>query len=295
MAFTGVGSTSNQSWALFKEQVDYKIIKALQPKIIYPTLCKVYPANGPVVDYNTTDSWLQPGKVSESGEFESGALDYERQYASIKEIGVAPRIPVNWIKDAKWDVVNEHVEAIGFGIARYLNSDVLSSIDTFITGGDVDGRTYTALSSHIVTPTALWSATSSDIVRDIAAGITALSADDAGDGKKYLILHPDAMNYIYIDPLFLKYINSGKNELLDRGIYPTPYGVDILVTTQADPLAALLVNVDLANIKYYERESLVIEIEKSARSKNIDIVASIRYALACGRPKGIVKIAAILE
>ena len=35
---------------------------------------------------------------------------------------------------------------------------------------------------------------------------------------------------------------------------------------------------------------VTIEIEKAARSKHIDIVAYIRYAFACPRPKGIVKI-----
>ena len=38
MAYTGIGATSNTTWALFKEQVDDTIIKALQPKIIYPLI-----------------------------------------------------------------------------------------------------------------------------------------------------------------------------------------------------------------------------------------------------------------
>jgi hypothetical protein len=47
MAYAGVGSSSSQSWALFKEQVDDTIVKALQPKIVYPLLAKVYPAKWP--------------------------------------------------------------------------------------------------------------------------------------------------------------------------------------------------------------------------------------------------------
>ncbi len=54
MAYAGIAASSANSWALFKEQVDDTIIKALQPKIIYPLLAKAYPANGPVGDYNVT-------------------------------------------------------------------------------------------------------------------------------------------------------------------------------------------------------------------------------------------------
>ena len=78
--------------------------------------------------------------------------------------------------------------------------------------------------------------------------------------------------------------------MIQKGIYPTPFGVDILVTSQAATTYGLIVNVDLANIRYYEREPLTVEVEKAARSKHLDIVAYIRYAIACGRPKGIVKI-----
>ena len=50
-----VASSSAQSWALFKEQVDDTIIKALQPKIIYPICAKTFPALGGSVEYNVTD------------------------------------------------------------------------------------------------------------------------------------------------------------------------------------------------------------------------------------------------
>jgi hypothetical protein len=96
-----------------------------------------------------------------------------------------------------------------------------------------------------------------------------------------------------IDPNLLKYINYGDASLIQKGIYPTPFGVDLLVTSQAALDYALIVNVDLASVKYYEREPLTTEMEKSARSKNLDIVAYIRYSFAVGRPKGISKITGI--
>ena len=293
MAYTGIGATSATTWALFKEQVDDTIVKALQPKIIYPLLAKTYPANGPVVDYNTTDSWLNPEEESESGEYPSQIMDFTRNFATVKDVGVAPRIPINWIKDARWDLVNDHVEAIGFGIARHINADFLTALNVFVAGGTYRGQTYTAPTNHVTTATALWSAAGADIIADISAALAVLEADDAGDGRKFLILHPNAFKYLRVDPNLLKFINYGNADLIQKGIYPTPFGVDILVTSQATATYGLLVNVDLASIRYYEREPLTVEIEKSARSKHLGIVACIRYAIACARPNGIVKISII--
>lgn len=290
MAYSGTGATSNTTWALFKEQVDDTIIKALQPKIIYPLLAKVFPANGPVVDYNTTDSWIDPEEVGESGEYPSAIMDFTRNYASIKDVGVSPRIPINWIKDSRWDLVNDVVEGIGFGIARSINSDFLAAMNTFVAGGTYNGQTITAVSGHTTTATAIWSAAAADIIKDISDGLAVLEADDAGDGRKFLVLHPNTFKYLRIDPNLLKYLNYGNADLIQKGIYPTPFGVDILVTSQAATTYGLLINVDLASIRYYEREPLTIEIEKAAKSKNLDIVAYIRYAFACARPKAIVKI-----
>jgi hypothetical protein len=285
-----VASSSAQSWALFKEQVDDTIIKALQPKIIYPILCKTYPALSPSVEYNVTDSWLDADETAESGEYKSKVMNFTRKFATIKDVGVAPRIPINWIKDARWDLVNDHVEAIGFGIARKINSDFLSAVNLYVAGGIVDGQTYSAVSANVITATALWSATSADILNDISRALGQLGAENAGEGKKYLIVHPYAMQYIRLDPNLVKYLNYGDPALIQRGIYPTPFGVDILETSQAAQGYALLVNADLASLKFYEREPLTTEMEKSARSKNLDIVAYTRYAFACGRPKAIVKI-----
>jgi hypothetical protein len=289
-----VASSSAQSWALFKEQVDDTIIKALQPKIIYPICCKTYPALSPSVEYNVTNSWLDAEKVSESGEYASKVMNFERRFATIQDVGVAPRIPINWIKDSRWDLVNDHVEAIGFGIARKLNADFLAAIDLFVAGGIVDGWTYNAIASNVKSATALWSSTSADILADISAAISQLGANNAGEGKKYLIIHPFAMQYIRLDPNLVKYLNYGDPALIQRGIYPTPFGVDILETAQAEPNHAYMINVDLASLKFYEREPLTTEMEKSARSKNLDIVAYTRYAFACGRPLAIIKIENIM-
>lgn len=285
-----VASSSAQSWALFKEQVDDTIIKALQPKIIYPLLAKTYPANGPVVEYNTTNSWLSPEEESESGEYPSKIMQFTRNFATIKDLGIAPRIPINWIKDSRWDLVNDHVEAIGFGIARHLNSDLLSALNVFVAGGTYQGQSYSAVTNHSVAAAAVWSSASADVILDFSEALEALESDDAGDGRKFMILAPSTFKYLRVDPNLLKYLNYGNSDLVQKGIYPTPFGVDILVTSQAASTYGLLVNVDLAAIKYYEREPLTVEIEKAARSKHLDIVAYIRYAFACARPKGLVKL-----
>lgn len=289
-----VASSSAQSWALFKEQVDDTIIKALQPKIIYPILAKTYPAISPSVEYNVTDSWLDADEVAESGEYSSKVMNFTRKFATIKDVGVAPRIPINWIKDSRWDLVNDHVEAIGFGIARKINSDFLTALDAFVAGGKVDGQTYAAVSGNVLTATAKWDTSSADILADVSKALGQLGAQDAGEGKKYLIVHPYMMQWIRLDPNLVKYLNYGDPSLIQRGIYPTPFGVDILETSQASQTDTFVVNSDLANLKYYEREPLTTEMEKSARSKNLDIVAYTRYAFACGRPKAIVKVATVL-
>jgi hypothetical protein len=298
-----IAASSAQSWALFKEQVDDTIIKALQPKIIYPILCKTYPALGPSVEYNITDSWLDADETAEAGEYKSKVMNFTRKFATIKDVGVAPRIPINWIKDARWDLVNDHVEAIGFGIARKLNSDFLAAANLFVAGGVVDGQTYAGYSANVLAAVAAWDTTSADILNDISKALGQLGAENAGEGKKYLIVHPYVMQYIRLDPNLVKYLNYGDPALIQRGIYPTPFGVDILETSQAnyDGLQAagsrayvMLINADLAALKFYEREPLTTEMEKSARSKNLDIVAYTRYAFACGRPKAIIKVTGIL-
>jgi len=284
-------SSSAQSWALFKEQVDDTLIKALQPRIIYNLLCKVYPATTGVMAWDkTNESFLNPSEVGEGGEYPGAVMTFARTYLSMKDIGLAPRLPINWIKDARFDLVTEYIEEIGFGIARYLNSDLLTALNVWIVGGTYNGSTFTAVTNHTTTANAVWSSTSADIVDDIMAADAVLAADDAGDGMKYLVLHPTPMRYLLTDPQFVKFYNMGNNDLITKGLFPTPFGITILRTSQAATTYGLLINVDMAAIKYYEREPLSTEIEKSARSQHIDIVARMRYAFACGRPKGLVKI-----
>lgn len=287
-----VANSSAQTWAMFKEQVDDTLIKALQPRIIYNLLAKVYPATQGVMAWDKTDSWINPAEVGESGEYQSAAMTFSRTYISMKDIGIAPKLNINWIKDARFDLITEYIEEIGFGIARYLNADLLSAINIWVAGGTYNGEVFAALTnpSHVTTAAAIWSSNSADIVDDIMAADAVLAAEDAGDGMKYLVLHPTPMRYLLTDPQFLKFSNYGNNDLITKGIFPTPYGMTILRTSQAATTYALLVNVDMAAIKYYEREPLSTEIEKSARSQHIDIVARMRYAFACGRPKGIIKI-----
>jgi hypothetical protein len=95
------------------------------------------------------------------------------------------------------------------------------------------------------------------------------------------------------DPNLLKYINYGDASLVQKGIYPTPFGVDILSTSQAASTYALVVNTDLSALKYYEREPLTTEMDKDIRSKHLNIVAYLRYALTAGRPKGLAKITGV--
>ena len=284
--------SSATSWALFKEQVDDTIIKALQPKIIYPLLFKTYAANGPVMEFNVTDSWLAPDTVGESGEYPAGVLAFTRKYATMKDLGIAPRLPINWVKDARWDLVNDYVEQIGFGIARSINTDCLTAINTFVAGGTYEGQTWTTV-SHDQAAAAVWSAAGADILTDISGALAKLESDDAGDGKKYLILHPNAFKYVRTDPNLMKYINYGDSSLVQKGIYPTPFGVDILSTSQAASTYGLIVNTDLASLKYYEREPLTTEMDKDIRSKHLNIVAYLRYALTAGRPKGLAKITGV--
>jgi len=288
----GQSVSSATSWALFKEQVDDTIIKALQPKIIYPLLFKTYAANGPVMEFNVTNSWLTPATVSESGEYPAGAMVFDRKFATIKDVGIAPQLPINWIKDARWDLVNDYVEQIGFGIARSINTDALSAINIFVAGGTYENQTWTTV-SHDQAATATWASATADVMADISGALNKLESDDAGDGRKYLIMHPSAFQHVRTDPNLLKYINYGDASLIQKGIYPTPFGVDILSTSQAATTYALLPNVDLAALKYYEREPLTTEMDKDIRAKRLNISAYIRYALTCGRPKGIAKITGV--
>ena len=280
-------ATSGANWSLFKEQVDDTIIKALQPKIVYPLMAKTYPASGPVVQWNYTNSWLQPEEVSESGEYVSNTMEFERRFATIRDVGLAPRIPINWIKDARWDLVQDHVEAMGFGIARHLNADFLAAIKIFVEGGTYNGQSVTAVTDGTQAASAQWSTSSADVTKDISLGVGLLEEDDAGQGRKYLIVHPKNFKYLRIDPNLMRYINYGNANLLQKGVYPTTFGVDILSTSQAATDDGLVVNSDLASIKYYEREPLTTDMSRAERIKALDIVGYIRYAFAVGRPRGV--------
>lgn len=282
---------SSLSWALFKETIDNGLIKAAQPKIIYPKFAKTYPVTGPVVRIDDTqDSWINPGLIGEAAEENGAALNFNSSNISMKEIGVAPRLPMNWIEDSRIDLIDQHVEAIGLGMARYLNSDMLTGLNTWVVGGTYNGNTFNAVSNHDVSANAVWSSSSSDIIADIAAGLAALGADNVGDGLKYLVVHPTPFQYVMTDPNFLKYINYGNSDLVQKGIYPTPFGITFLVTNQAATDYALLVNVDMAAIKYYERKKLTTVLEKHERISMIDIIIKMRYAFHCGRPKAIYRI-----
>lgn len=287
-----VGATSAKGWALFKEQVDDTIIKAVQPKIVYPLLSKTYPAASGVQEFNTTDSYLDPEDVGESGEYPSVNMSFSRTKVNMSDIGVAPRLPINWIKDSRWDLVNDHVEAIGFGVARKLNTDCLSTLKVSIDAAAASfGVTYTdIISTNSITASYTWGHASADVMKDVSLALGMIEALDFQDGKKYLVLHPSIFKYLRIDANLLKYINYGDASLIQKGIYPTPFGVDILTTSAASTTVGYIENYDYASFKYYEREPLTTEMEKAARSKNLEIVASIRYAFAMGRPKANVRL-----
>lgn len=289
MATTATSSAI--SWALFKEQVDDAIIKALQPKIIYPLLYKTFPANGPVMEFNVTNSWTNPGEVTQGGEYPNAVMSFDRKYAAIKKIAQQVQIPIDYIKDSRWDQVDDYVEASGFGMARYINTDALTALGVFTSGGTYANQTWAAQSpTHDVAATATWASTSADILQDISSTLAVLENDDAGDGKKYLIMNPTMMSYVRTDPNLVKFINYGDASLVQKGIYPTPFGVDILSTSQAATNYVLLSNVDLAALKYYEREPLTVEMEKKAATAVLTLSAYTRYALSAGRQKALAKI-----
>jgi len=285
-----VDSSSASTWALFKEQVDDTLYKALEPKIVYPIVTEMVKANGPVMEYNTTDSYLTPEQIGDIAEYPSQTMEFTRNTASIKDIGLSPRLPLNWIKDARWDLVNDHVDAMAKGIARSMNSDFLTATNTFVAGGDYNGVTYSAVTNHTVTAAATWASASADPIADINDTLAALGADDAATGEKFLFVHPTPMRKLMMEPTLLKAVNYGNPDLIQKGIYPTPFGVSLVETSQAATTYALMINKDAARFKYYEREPLTTEMEKAPRAKALDLTAYIRYAFACPRPLGIAKI-----
>lgn len=290
-----LSQSGNQGWAVFKEQVEMTLMKALQPKIVWPVLTEPALATGPVMALNSTnDSWIDPSRVSQSGEYSSAVLDFARDYVSMKEIGVAPRIPINYIKDSMYDLIFEHIEEIGFGIARYMNSDLLTAMNIWVAGGTYEGKVFSAVSGNTLTPAAAWNTSSADIVDDIAQVIERFGINYCEDGKIFMIVHPSQFRYIATDPNFFKYYNIGNNDLATKRIYPSPYGVDILTTQQASSTYILFVNKEYARIKFYEREPLNVEMERSIRTKFIDLAISMRYAFYCRRPKAIVKLNGVL-
>lgn len=281
MAFTGAGN-----FALFTDQVDETVVRAMQPLIIYDKVSrKVGVSKGNVREYNqmTADEPITMSKVSEGGEFLNATVEFDRKVVAFDETGTAITISKRLIEDAEWDVVQYHMEEAGFAAARTINRDCLESIRANVP---------TSLPDNSTPAVAAWSAAGADPIRDISLLVERLESNNYGQGTKYLVIHPTPGAYLRIDPNVSRALNYGDATVLKGDKMPQLFDVNILRTsdlksqtgyTSLANTMALLVNADYA-MNYYERQPLTVEQENIPKTRSIQIIPYMRYGFAVIRP-----------
>lgn len=290
-----MGFSGSSNFALFTEQVDATIVRAMQPKIVYDQLSRrVGVTKGNVREYNqtTTDFPVSMTKVSEGGEFDAEVVEFDRQVVAFNEVGAAPRISKRQIEDGEWDIIQITLEEIGFAAARTVNRDCLEAVRANVPSSSPN---------NVVTATAAWSAATADPLRDISLAKEKLEQKNYGDGKKFLIINPNPAAYLRLDPNVSRVMYYGDATVLKGNILPQLYDVNILSTTDLasatgwTSLAStfgLLVNADYA-INYYERQALSTEQVEVPKGRAVDVIAYMRYAFAVIRPNATSRISTI--
>ena len=288
---------SSSNFALFTEQVDATIIREMQPKIIYPEITrKVSVDKGNVREYNKMTD-IEPvtlNRVAEGGEFENAVVEFDRQVVALDEIGSAPRISKRLIEDAEWDVVQITLEEIAFAAARTLNRDCIETLRAGVPTSSPDNSN---------AATAYWSAANADPLRDISLIVETIEAQNYGDGRKYMIMHPRPLAYLRLDPNVARVLNYGDATVLKGKQLPEVYDTQILKTTDLNSsltgysslsyTMVLGLNADYG-MNFYDRQPLKTEQIDVAKSRSIDIVTYLRYAFAVIRPRATFQITSVL-
>lgn len=281
-----MGYSGNTNFALFTEQVDQNIVRAMQAKIVYDQLSrKVAVDKGNVREYNqmTNDFPISLNKVSEGGEFDASLVEFDRKVVAFDEIGTAPRISKRQIEDGQWDIIQYTLEEVGFAAARQINRDCLETIRSNVP---------TSSPNNVVAATATWDAANADPLRDISKSLQTIEAKNYGDGKKFLVLNPQAQQYLRLDPNVSRVLNYGDATVLKENKLPQLFDVNILTTTDLasntgwtslNANIGLMVNADYA-MNYYERQPLKTEQIEVPKTRAVDVVAYMRYAFAVIRP-----------
>jgi len=285
-----MGFSGADNFALFTEQVDATIVRALQPLIVHPDITrKVDVAKGNVREYNklAQDFPYSVTSLSEGAEFPSSTLEFERKVVVLDEKGIAPRISKRQIEDGEFDIIQLTLEEIGFAMARQMNIDCLQTFDTNVPGGNVESATAT------------WDNASADPLKDI--GTAMADIENNNYTPKAMVVHPKAYNYLRLDPNFMAATARGDRTVL-MGDIQTLYGMKLLRTTQMGNLAGvtptapskvILCDSDFA-ANYYERQPLRTEQVDVPKLRAIDIVAFSRYAFSVIRANATAEITGVV-
>ena len=292
-----MGFSGQSNFALFTEQVDATIVRAMQPKVVYPEITrKVTADKGNVREYNklTEDEPISMTKVSEGSEFDADLIEFDRYVVSFDEVGAAPRISKRLIEDAEWDVIQLYLEEIGFSAARTMNNDCLETLRAGVPTSSPDNS---------VAASALWSASNADPLKDLSLGVNTIENSNYGDGRKYVACHPEAMAYLRLDPNVSRVMNYGDATVLKGKKLPEIFDLNFLTTTALksqtgwSSLAKTMVlglNADYA-LNFYERQALRTEQIDVAKSRAVDLIPHMRYAFASIRPNATFQITGVIS
>lgn len=290
MAFSGQGN-----FALFTDQVDETVVRAMQPLIVYDKLSrKVSVSKGNVREYNqmTNDQPISLSKVSEGGEFSNATVEFDRKVVAFDETGVALTLSKRLIEDAEWDIVQIHMEEVGFAAARIMNNDCLETIRANIPLSSPDNQ---------IASVGVWTGASADPIRDISLTLERLEANDYGEGTKYFVIHPTPGAYLRLDPNVSRALNYGDASVLKGNKMPQLFDVNILRTsslksqtgyTSLANTFGLMINADYA-MNYYERQPLQVEQQEIPKTRSIQIVPYMRYGFSVIRPNATAQVTGI--
>jgi HK97 family phage major capsid protein len=278
-----------ENFALFTEQVDATIVRAMQPMIVHPDITrKVDVAKGNVREYNKlkVDYPFTVTNLSEGAEFPSNTLEFERKVVVLDEKGIAPRISKRQIEDGEFDVIQLTLEEIGFAMARQMNIDCLQTFDSGVPSG------------NIVNASAVWGSQTADPLKDVGDAMAKI--ENYNYTPKAMVMHPKVYNNLRLDPNFMAATARGDRTVL-MGDIQTLYGMKILRTTQmkdiagaseTNPSKVILCDSDFA-ANYYERQPLRTEQVDVPKLRAIDIIAYARYAFSVIRPNATAEITGV--
>lgn len=260
---------------LFYDTLEANLVGTLQQNIIYPSVTTMITApKGSSFLWSSVKRRLTAETITTGTEGESATLEFERNILDLTEKGVTPRIYDNDINDARWDVVQTTLDEVGKAMARAMNEDMVTAIDSAVPA------------TNVVAATNTWASDDADILLDLKNGADTVFDDDGKPDA--LIMNPTDYTSMWVQPDFLRATQQG-DKMLIEGAIDKVLNMSIFTTTAVTAGSVYGLN-SQETVNFYEREAFSTEFRKPSRERATDIIAWARYGFAVIRPENLFKI-----